>query len=501
MKTDYQLLHKELQEKGLFVNPLLSYSGSYFFQNLDFGFRFYDAQKDILWLNSNTQNGKNMYEEYVNKYFYGAMDSNLPHSIRQSFYPLVESDLDKEGKGRYLRFCYVPSLWNLFEDMNLLTDAPTDEVELAKYVKKILIQKRNQMNDVLKNGNKSAFYESVKHRFDSQGILMTPALLERQCEVFTKLIFIVKGMDESFFSRKIRPESFLSCFDYDKFCLLSSKCIFDYTLKTIKLENDYHKSLVEVFNYVQTVHDMNLSSYNPMIHYYDENTKRLETYCFKDLERDLAKFTAKYPKFQFFEVPVSEIEELGLKRDVNQLENYTNALLESRKADISCGWEIIRKGQRETQSKVTNNSPTFKTKKEKDYYLNFMKRRLFFESSRYACKVIGIHNFSGYQGYIYPNGIVVFEKLYEDAEQGKISITSNATYVMHIDNFSEFSKLTKPEIIEFIKNTSNPQIERKYHNETWEARMQAIIQGKSYTKEVEEKIDTLVSLQNKTNVK
>lgn len=501
MDQNYQLLHKELQEQGLFVNPLLSYSGSYFFQNFDCAFHQYDPKKDILWLNAKVQNGKNLYEEFVNKYFYDVLDLDIPKSLRQAFYPVIESDLSKDGKGRYLHFNYVPSLWNILEDVSLIPTIPIDEVELAKYVKKHLIQKRNQMIDVIQNWEKSPYYEEVKQRFDFHNMEMTPILLDRQREVFTKLIFIVKGMDESFFNQRIHPEIFFSCIDLDKFYLLASKCVFDYTLRTLQIENNYHKSLVEAFNYLQVVQDLKIPNYNPVIRYYNEKTKKIESYSFKDLKHDLTTFLAKYPNIQFFLVPTAEIETLGIERDAKQLETYTDTILQSKKEDISCGWEIIRKGERKEKETKEPVHPRFQTPKEKDFYLSFMKRKLFFESSNYLCRIVGINNFNGYQGYIYPSGMVVFEKLYEDVEAGKISKKSNATYIMNLDNFVDFSKLTKPEIMKFIKNTANPQICRKNHNETWEERMRSMMEGKGYTEEIEKKIEALISSNVKRNAK
>ena len=46
--------------------------------------------------------------------------------------------------------------------------------------------------------------------------------------------------------------------------------------------------------------------------------------------------------------------------------------------------------------------------------LQAAKRELF-ESTAYIYRIIGVDKFIGYVGYIYPNGIVVFEKLFEFA--------------------------------------------------------------------------------------
>ena len=51
----------------------------------------------------------------------------------------------------------------------------------------------------------------------------------------------------------------------------------------------------------------------------------------------------------------------------------------------------------------------------------------------------------------------------------------NATYVMNIYNFTEFSKLSKPEIMNYIKNNNDGTILRKYHTKNWKNNINDIL--------------------------
>ena len=128
---------------------------------------------------------------------------------------------------------------------------------------------------------------------------------------------------------------------------------------------------------------------------------------------------------------------------------------------------------------------------EKDAYLELMRKRLFFEKTGYMEQILGVNSFAGYVGYIYANGMVIFEKMYDDETRTVPAKDSNATYVMNIDNFVELSSLSKSDIIKYIKNTVNPNVKRVYHSKNWEQRLLSIIEGTGYDA-VEEKIDSLI---------
>ncbi len=132
-----------------------------------------------------------------------------------------------------------------------------------------------------------------------------------------------------------------------------------------------------------------------------------------------------------------------------------------------------------------------------------LRRRIdFFEATPYVYRVEGINNFAGYIGYIYPNGQVIFERFYKDLSSYELAL-ENATYIMRLDNFLEMSKLSKPEIIEYIK-AGNTDVKRRYHTSKWEENITAIIVGNEYDVKTVDTIEELVNsgkIQRKEAVK
>ena len=90
---------------------------------------------------------------------------------------------------------------------------------------------------------------------------------------------------------------------------------------------------------------------------------------------------------------------------------------------------------------------------------------------------------------MYPNGLVVFEIFYD--KNGSI-VQSGATYIMNYKNFVEFSKLTKTEIMDYIKNTDNPDVRRIYHKGRWADNLNVALNKVEQTEEVAMEVETLV---------
>ena len=106
--------------------------------------------------------------------------------------------------------------------------------------------------------------------------------------------------------------------------------------------------------------------------------------------------------------------------------------------------------------------------------LTYQQFKTLIENTNYLYKIIGMDKFDGYVGFIYADGTVLFEKFFEvtknkttGEEEKRPCKLSNATYKMNIYNFAQFSKLTKQEIIEYIKNIGNEELERFYHSKNW----------------------------------
>ena len=114
----------------------------------------------------------------------------------------------------------------------------------------------------------------------------------------------------------------------------------------------------------------------------------------------------------------------------------------------------------------------------------------FFESSPYLYRIEGINQFEGYLGYIYPNNLVIFERFYKDLIHFELA-NNHATYIMNLNNFIEMSKLSKLEIMQYIKD-GNTDVVRKYHTSSWKNKITAVIEGKGYDIDTIQTIDELI---------
>ena len=145
----------------------------------------------------------------------------------------------------------------------------------------------------------------------------------------------------------------------------------------------------------------------------------------------------------------------NLVRNAEATTKFGEILTARKKQVLAANWEFVKPGERE--DKEQTEAVDFDTQMrrrdakissyEKDAYLELMRKRLFFDKTGYMEQILGINSFAGYVGYIYANGLVIFEKMYEDDSRLVPVKEANATYVMNIDNFVELSALSKTDII------------------------------------------------------
>ena len=107
------------------------------------------------------------------------------------------------------------------------------------------------------------------------------------------------------------------------------------------------------------------------------------------------------------------------------------------------------------------------------------KKKTFYEGTPYIAKAVGLRKYRGYIAYIYANGKVILDREYND--DNPKSAVDNAAYIIDAKDFEELSREEKPELIK------NPKASRKYHTDTFEARIKTII-NKPGTEEQQEEI-------------
>lgn len=112
----------------------------------------------------------------------------------------------------------------------------------------------------------------------------------------------------------------------------------------------------------------------------------------------------------------------------------------------------------------------------------------FYENTGYVLKIFGWNEFNGYVCYVYPNGKIVMDKLFEDYIRC-IPAKDEAIYSIEASDFDVLSKLNKKELQESGK------AKRLYHAGAWVERTREIIESKG----LEESIDAVKKLELRRN--
>lgn len=140
--------------------------------------------------------------------------------------------------------------------------------------------------------------------------------------------------------------------------------------------------------------------------------------------------------------------------------------------DLSANWEFLPPDDKSYEEDVLRKiKSSGKTMKDEDRLRRqerlldlFMEKKELYDSSDPFFRVKGKDTFDGYIGFVYPNGRVVLDKFYDDADSGKLA-GGHAVYAMSIQEFYELSRLSKSEIIR------NKLCNRYVHKGNWADRV------------------------------
>ena len=498
------------------LDPVITYDGDFTFQPLRD--HFYHGKEDILALNSKIdKNGNNMYLNLMHSYFYNTVNldrlGSLPDGI---IFPLLVSSMDEEGKHRVLRYSYIFTVCNLTEDKDALSNG-TDVEVLCENARDWYKEQRRIIKEYKSLRLASPYTEVVLRRFcatpgfiRANGPLtveeimanketidkkITDEWLDGTANKFTDVIVTLRHIkDYTSEKRNLPQDKFMDCFDEDVFLLMIMKVIIDNQASSIRMIGAPDNCLVEVAQYLATLERAKLRGYNPVIKYYDRGSREVKKYTVKDLKRDYERLVTKYKdKIRNYELTSDQVERLGLDHDIEAMDKFRELIKEDDENIIKADWDILSPGEKEetiAAPRRTNSSNSSETTKKRIDEDEILYRRYIFQQTEYLKQIVGREKFKGYVGYIYENGLVIFEKFYE--EGGKVA-QMQATYVMNYKNFIEFTQLTKPEILEYIKNTDNQDVMRLYHTKNWADRLASVIGSVDKTMESQVFVETLAS--------
>ena len=149
-------------------------------------------------------------------------------------------------------------------------------------------------------------------------------------------------------------------------------------------------------------------------------------------------------------------------------------------------WVIIPEGRVYDRVKKEDGEPktTIFNQEELEALRKAGERKsVFYESTSYEAKAIGLRRYKGYVAYIYKNGEVLIDKEFND--NAPFSMKDNAIYRMKVVDFEALSKLDKQKLMR------HPKVGRIYHTPTWEKRTKLIIEREA-TPQEEQETDALI---------
>lgn len=479
-------------------NPVVAYQGNYGFST------------EVLSMVGKKQNGKNLVDEYLEKKYF----SNIRSILRRMNFSanpklFVESDL----AGKYGRELKLSIEIFIMEFAFLLTGQKLDYSWTRDNLKEEAVQffrdYRKQLTEI-QNGNineqnkdiyvlsKEDYLANEEHRKMMLGREYRPISYAKYLEVKKDYItnFIV-GLRSliPMFDKPINLSELQECLDLDKFYLAMAKQLIDVTHTTLQSDKAVHNSFVYVEKYIMAIkYARQNGRYDLTISTIDGEGKTIK-YSVDDAIREYNEIKVAHPEFSVyhFEADGKDYRDIDTVTDfTTQMEEY----IESKKLEAS--WNFIRNGKKEAVpvSDVVVDRLKKKTSDKKkitreEKLQAITDRMSFLDHTDYVYKMTGKDQFEGYIGYIYSNGVVVFEKFYKSIDNHEPS-TSNATYVMNFNNFVQMSKLTKMDIMAYIKD-GGTDVRRVYHTNKWVDKMIAIITGKTYDQKAMDKIDRLIS--------
>lgn len=500
MKIDNSI--SELFDGGLeeIFNPAVAYQGNYAFST------------DVFSMVSKVEKGKNKVEEYLEKKYYVQI-RNILAKMNFTANPRLFVLSDLAGNyGRNLKMCIELFIiefshiltGQVFEssgnDETLKDEAVQYFRDYRKKLSEIQIGNINVDNERINEFLKEDYLLNEEHRKRVMGkkyrIMSYADYLSLKKDYITSFIVGLRYLFP-LFDKPINLNELGECLDFDKFCLAMAKQMIDVSRSTLQTENAIHNSFVYVEKYMIAVKSLRAKgAYDLKVDTISLDGKHIR-YSVDDAIREYNEIKTEHPEFSVyhFETDGRDYRNIELVNDFTvEIESY----IESKKLQAS--WEFIRKGISEKKNTDTINDDLVeviknrigtkkKTREEKRQLM--IDRMSFLDNTEYLYKMTGKNNFTGYVGYIYANGTVVFEKYYKNFETRE-PVETAATYVMNFNNFVEMSMLTKTEIMSYIKQ-GGTDVRRVYHTGTWCDRILNVICDKTYDEKKMKRIDQLIN--------
>ena len=484
----------------LIFDPTPSYGGSWFFhvKNL----------KEL----SKVENGINLFEEFLKRTYFDELEKIFDCKTVLTFNIAFISEPNSNNIGRCLKYSKDAFFSSLIAFLNQqidrvgktkeendsfldklykLVDAPYEERNLE--FSNLLKEKASKLKKLKLNQIESDEFDVIMEDAEvySKGLSVT----EYIDNVLQATIAMQQGMIklDDFFDRKVDYNELASIFEADKFFLLFAKIIYEYNLLCEKhlghLDNNIH--YLYMYNQIASNFSIENGNYNPKIMYIHPSGKKekvsrynIRENCFTLLERHPEARPIILP-----EIPIDsdKYKSIDLMEKIAKATETGNA-----------SWEFLPKGEKikRADTSISTLGSKESHKKDKTNLIDEVNKRIeILENSGYVVSpIVGLDTFSGYFAFVYPNGKVILEKFWENAETFNPA-DGCATYVMSIDNFVELSKMPKLALIEYIKAFPEIGVKRIFHTslDNWQRNLSNEING---TYRFEDAIDFINNLKS-----
>lgn len=444
----------------------------------------------------------NKKQELLNKHYNGLFqweNKNSEENILEYKIPcIIKNNLEKERIGIYIsKIGVIIGICSALkiEVANVMKNTEEDTYQAFR-------EELRKLRTVIKNSNtlkKLNEIGIIDDKIYSQSLKLQPLLANKIADKYvnhiysniskilidSKMMMNIQDLDiTDEIGKYIDPEKFALWYSHMTISnFLNIETNYDQS-ETEKNSNDYKDSIDFAINFYKQIIEKNSDNLKYtkkiiLVSKINSNNKK-GIYTTNDFISDYTKF---YENYLFNNEYIDS--------------DIVKKLTEVPPKEFSLDWEILPEGHMDTtQERKRNKSYNIETigglntsKKDileaKEKLLH--EKKAFFESTCPILKIKGTNKMNGYYGFVYSNGKVVFEKFY-NGKHYNIPTINEAIYVMRIDNFKELSKYSKPEIIQFINDTENPNVRRIYHSKNWKENVINTINSKETNKKEIEKL-------------
>lgn len=481
-------------------DPIPSYGGDWFFEI------------NNLLKNAKKENGKNLFEEFYKKTYQKPIQDIFKTSKILDLNVGMICRPNSNNIGRCLKYSKIDFFvaLTIFFNSHIDSYGKTEEqhradlIELANHITedneslnelyaKALEEKAIKLKDVMDKEINSEYFEAAMMDYAScEGQLDFSVYIK---SLHKTTVDFLQGMLKlgDFFDKDIDYKALYGAYDPDTFYLLFAKIIYEFNLTRERDDNILDNTFSYLYYYNEALDEVSKDNkkYNPKILFTLPNGKKIR-YSRRDFQIEFKKMFERHPEVKSVTLVDLQDENKEKYKDINLMEK----LSELYKDDVEVNWEFLPEG--EVIRKGFHNSFNSKKnlKKDKHELINEVNMRIdILERSGYIGRPIkGLNTFAGYYAFVYPNGKVILEKFWEN-EENMIPAFGAATYVMNIDNFIELSKMSRINLIEYIKMFHEAGVKRVFHTSinNWQRNLYKEING---TYRLEDAIEFINSLRS-----